>query len=122
MAHDTVIELLRLERSFERHTRKRRLGYRLGRLLRLHLNNYGAERGKNKLWAWYVDQPVLRERLQLSPTELGHQDAHRPLDYLDGATQTAVFNDCLAVLATEWLGFVAAVRGCQFQLLREGQV
>jgi transposase len=103
MAHDTVIELLRLERSFDRHTRKRPLGHRLGRLLRLHLNNYCTERSsKNKLQAWYADQPVLQERLELSPAELGHQDAYRPLDYLDGATQAAVFNDCLVALVTEF--------------------
>jgi len=103
MAHDAVIELLRLERSFDRHMRKRLLGHRLGRLLRLHLNNYCTERSsKNKLRAWYADQPVLQERLELSPAELGHQDAYRPLDYLDGATQAAVFNDCLVVLVTEF--------------------
>ena len=50
VAYDTIIQFLRLERSFDRHLRKRPVGHRLGRLLRLHLNNYCADRSsKNKL-------------------------------------------------------------------------
>ena len=50
VAYDTLIEFLQLERSFDRHLRKRPVGHRLGRLLRLHLNNYCADRSsKNKL-------------------------------------------------------------------------
>jgi transposase len=101
MAHDTIIRLMKLEQSFQRHTHKRPLGRPLGRLLRVHLNNYCDGRtSKNKLREWYADQPVLQEELELKPTELSHQDAYRPLDYLDTKAQAAILNDCLVVLAT----------------------
>lgn len=103
VAYDTIIQFLKLEPSFDRHTPKRPLGHRLGRLLRLHLNNYCTDRtSKNKLGEWYAEQPALQERLKLDPAELGHQDAYRPLDYLDAAAQAAIFNDCLVVLVTEF--------------------
>jgi hypothetical protein len=73
-AYDTIIQALKLEPRFDRHTRKQPLGHRLGRLLRLHLNNYCTLRSsKNTLREWYADQPVLQERLKLKPAELGHQ-------------------------------------------------
>lgn len=101
VAYDAIIQSLKLEQSFDRHTRKRPLGHRLGRLLRLHLNNYCTDRtSKNTLCEWYADQPALQERLKLEPVDLGHQDAYRPLDYLDAAAQAAILNDCLVVLAT----------------------
>lgn len=102
VAHDTIIQFLKLEQSFDRHMHKRPLGHRLGRLLRLHLNNYCTDRtSKNKLAEWYAEQPVLQERLKLDPAELGHQDAYRPLDCLDTTAQAAIFNDCLVILMTE---------------------
>jgi transposase len=98
---DDIIHFLELEQSFERHTHKRALGHRLGRLLRLILDNYCADRtSKNKLGGWYADQPVLQERLKLDPAELGHQDAYRALDYLGDTAQSAILNDCLVVLVT----------------------
>jgi len=103
MASDTIIQSLKLEQSFERHTHKRPLGHPLGRLLRLILNNYCAGRtSKNKLGKWYADQPALQERLKLDPVDLNHQDAYRPLDYLDDRAQAAILNDCLIVLVTEF--------------------
>lgn len=103
VTHDAIIEMLRLEQSFNRHTRKRPLGHRLGRLLRLHLNNYCTDRtSKSKLREWYTEQPALEERLRLKPAELGHQDAYRPLDHLDATAQAAILNDCLVVLVTEF--------------------
>jgi len=103
MANDAVIRLLRLEQSFARHTHKRPVGHPLGRLLRLHLNNYCAERtSKNRLGAWYADQPALQEALNVPAAALTHQDAYRPLDYLPAAAQAAIFNDCLVVLALEF--------------------
>lgn len=103
VAYDTIIQSLRLEQSFGRHTHKRPVGHRLRRLLRLHLNNYCADRtSKNTLHEWYADQPALQERLKLNPAELGHQDAYRPLDYLDGTAQAAILNDCLVVLVTKF--------------------
>ena len=103
VAYDTIIQFLRLEQGFSRHTHKRPLGHRLGRLLRLHLNNYCADRtSKNTLREWYADQPALQERLKLDPAALGYQDAYRPLDYLDDAAQAAILNDCLVVLVTEF--------------------
>lgn len=103
MACDTIIQFLGLEQSFNRHTHKRPVGHPLGRLLRLILNNYCTERKtKNKLGQWYADQPALQERLKLEPAELGHQDAYRPLDYLDDTARRAILNDCLAVLVTEF--------------------
>ena len=103
VAYDTIIRFLKLERSFDRHTHKRPLGHRLGRLLRLHLNNYCADRtSKNTLREWYRDQPALQERLKLGPAALGYQDAYRPLDYLDAGAQAAILDDCLVVLVTEF--------------------
>lgn len=103
VAHDTIIESLQLEQSFDRHVHKRPLGHRLGRLLRLHLNNYCTDRSsKNKLREWYGEQPALQERLRLKPAELGHQDAYRPLDHLDATAQAAILNDCLVLLVTEF--------------------
>jgi transposase len=103
VAYDAIIQSLKLEQSFDRHTYKRPLGHRLGRLLRLHLNNYCTDRtSKNMLGEWYADQPALQERLRLKPAELGHQDAYRPLDYLDTTAQAAILNDCLVVLVTEF--------------------
>jgi|GEM_PF-1446260 len=103
VAYDAIIQSLKLEQSFDRHTHKRPLGHRLGRLLRLHLDNYCTDRtSKNTLGEWYADQPALQERLKLKPTELGQQDAYRPLDYLDATAQAAILNDCLVVLVTEF--------------------
>lgn len=103
VAYDAIIQSLKLEQSFDRHTRKRPLGHRLGRLLRLHLNNYCTDRtSKNKLPEWYAARPALQERLKLEPADLGHQDAYRPLDYLDATSQAAILNDCLVVLVTEF--------------------
>lgn len=103
VAYDTIIQSLKLEQSFDRHTHKRPLGHRLGRLLCLHLNNYCTDRtSKNTLREWYADQPALQERLKLDPAELGHQDAYRPLNYLDATAQAAILNDCLVVLVTEF--------------------
>jgi len=103
MASDAVIRLLRLERSFDRHTHKRLIGHPLGRLLRLHLNNYCAERtSKNGLRAWYAAQPALQEDLDLPAATLTHQDAYRPLDYLPAPAQAAILNDAVAVLVTEF--------------------
>jgi transposase len=103
VAYDIIIQSLKLEPSFDRHTHKRPVGNRLGRLLRLHLNNYCADRtSKNMLGEWYADQPALQERLKLDPADLGHQDAYRPLDYLDAAAQAAILNDCLVVLVTQF--------------------
>lgn len=57
VAYDTIIQSLKLEASFGRHTHKRSLG----RLLRLHLNNYCTDRGgKNTLGDWYADQPACK--------------------------------------------------------------
>lgn len=101
MAFDTIIQFLKLEQSFERHTHKRPLGHPLGRLLRLILDNYCACRtSKNKLGEWYADQSILQEQLKLDAAELGHQDAYRPLDYLDSTAQAAILNDCLVMLVT----------------------
>ena len=103
MAFDIIICFLKLEQSFGRHTHKRPLGLPLGKLLRLILDNYCTERtSKNKLGEWYAKQPALQERLKLDPVELGHQDAYRPLDYLDAGAQAAILNDCLVVLVTEF--------------------
>ena len=103
VAYDTIIQFLQLERSFRRHTHKRPLGHGLGRLLRMHLDNYCAGRtSKNRVREWYADQPALEERLKLDPNELGYQDAYRPLDYLDAAAQAAILNDALVVLVTEF--------------------
>jgi len=75
--------------------------HRLGRLLRLHLNDYCAHRAsKNTLRERYADQPALQERLKLDPAVLGHQDAYRPLHYLDDAAQAATLNDRLVMLVT----------------------
>jgi hypothetical protein len=102
MAFDTIIQFLKLDQSFEQHTHKRPLGHPLGRLLRLNLDNYCAGRtSKNKLGEWYADQPALQKRSKLHPAELGHQDAYRPLDYLDNTAQAAILNDCLVMLVTE---------------------
>lgn len=103
MAFDTIIRFLELEQSFERHTHKRPQGRPLGRLLRLMLNNYCAGRtSKNKVREWYADEPALQEELKLDAAELGEQDGYRPLDYLDKRAQTAILNDCLAILVTEF--------------------
>jgi hypothetical protein len=73
VAYDTIIQSLKLEPSFDRHTHKRPLGHRLGRLLGLHLNNYCTDRSsKNTLGKWYADQPALQERLKLKLAELSY--------------------------------------------------
>jgi len=38
----------------------------------------------------------------LPATDLSHQDAYRPLDYLPAAAQAAILNDCLVVLEVEF--------------------